>query len=175
MDHHCPWINNCVGHFNQGHFIRFLFSVDLACSYHIAMVSKRILYPNIGGYWAEPSSWELVMIILNYVACIPVLLAVGGFSLYHFYGLVGNTTTIESWEKNKVAVMVRRGKTREIAFPYDLGMRRNIESVLGANPLLWCCPGRTPGSGLKYGLSNKDGEWNDLSAHQDKETPHDLV
>ncbi|KAF8808081.1 zf-DHHC-domain-containing protein [Phlegmacium glaucopus] len=158
MDHHCPWINNCVGHFNHGHFIRFLFYVDVACSYHITMVTKRVMYANQGGYWDEPSTLELIMIILNYVTCIPVLLAVGGFSLYHFYGLIYNATTIESWEKDKMAVMVRRGETREVKFPYDIGMRRNIEASLGSNPLLWCFPSRTPGSGLKYELSNKDGE-----------------
>ncbi|KAF8167385.1 DHHC palmitoyltransferase-domain-containing protein [Crassisporium funariophilum] len=157
MDHHCPWINNCVGHFNHGHFIRFLFFVDLACSYHVTMVTKRVLSTVGGMYWDEPSSVELVMIIMNYVACIPVLLAVGGFSIYHFYSLLGNSTTIEGWEKDKVAVMVRKGKTREVTFPYDLGMRRNIESVLGPRPLLWCCPTRAPGTGLKYELSNKDG------------------
>lgn len=54
-------------------------------------------------------------------------------------------------------------------------MRRNIESVLGPNPLLWCWPSRTPGSGLRYELSNKDGEWNDSSALQDRETFYDLA
>ncbi|EDR15221.1 uncharacterized protein LACBIDRAFT_145895, partial [Laccaria bicolor S238N-H82] len=153
MDHHCPWINNCIGHFNHGHFIRFLFYVDLSCSYHIAMVTRRVFSSMNGHYWDEPSSSELVMIILNYVACVPVLVVVGGFSLYHFYSLMANTTTIEGWEKDKAATMVRRGQVREIKFPYDLGARRNIESILGSRPLFWCWPSRTPGNGLRYELS----------------------
>ena len=40
----------------------------------------------------------------------------------------------------------------------DLGAMRNIKSVLGPRPFLWCCPTTTPGSGLKYGLSNAEGE-----------------
>ncbi|KAF8215863.1 zf-DHHC-domain-containing protein [Mycena galopus ATCC 62051] len=159
MDHHCPWINNCVGHFNHGHFVRFLFYVDVACSYHAAMVTRRV-YSSLGArYWDEPDSVELVFIILNYVACIPVLMAVGAFSLYHFNALMNNTTTIEGWEKDKAATMVRRGTIREVKFPYNIGRRRNIESILGKNPWLWCWPSVTPGSGLKYELTEDDGKW----------------
>ena len=32
MDHHCPWINNCVGHANHGHFVGFLFFAVLGCT-----------------------------------------------------------------------------------------------------------------------------------------------
>ncbi|KIL71551.1 hypothetical protein M378DRAFT_19864 [Amanita muscaria Koide BX008] len=157
MDHHCPWINNCVGHFNYGHFIRFLFYVDLACSYHLAMISTRLYKSLTPQSWHEmPSHIELVFLVLNYVACVPVLMLVGGFSLYHFYLLGGNCTTIEGWEKDKVATMVRRGKIRAIKFPYNLGFRRNIEAVLGPNIWLWCCPTRTPGTGLKYQLADGD-------------------
>ncbi|KII93606.1 hypothetical protein PLICRDRAFT_100276 [Plicaturopsis crispa FD-325 SS-3] len=156
MDHHCPWVNNCVGHFNYGHFIRFLFFVDVSCSYHLAMVTRRVYYTMGGRYWDEPSGLELVFIILNYVFCVPVLMAVGAFSLYHFWSLLGNTTTIEGWEKDKVATLVRRGKIREIKFPYNLGARRNIDSVLGSNPWLWCWPRPTPGTGLKYQLAEGD-------------------
>lgn len=24
MDHHCPWINNCCGHYNHANFVTFL-------------------------------------------------------------------------------------------------------------------------------------------------------
>lgn len=42
MDHHCPWINNCVGHENYGHFFRFIICVDLACAYVIALLIGRV-------------------------------------------------------------------------------------------------------------------------------------
>jgi palmitoyltransferase len=105
----------------------------------------------------------LLFIILNYTFCIPVILAVGGFSIYHFYSLSGNSTTIEGWEKDKVATLVRRGKIREIKFPYNLGPRRNIASVLGPNPLKWGCPTVPPGTGLKYQLADGDGKWIEFS------------
>merc|ERR1712189_48377 len=39
MDHHCPWINNCVGEKNQKYFIQFLIYVGLLAAYAIALVA----------------------------------------------------------------------------------------------------------------------------------------
>lgn len=149
MDHHCPWTDNCIGHYNYAHFIRFLCAVDLACSYNFLMVSRRIWYGLVYQYWVspflatyrrwlnwcqDPAGSEVAWIVANYVACIPVIAAVGVFryvfsaypynsspafhSLYHIYCLLTNTTTVESWEKDKVTRLVRRGKISEVKFPY---------------------------------------------------------
>ena len=78
--------------------------------------------------------------VVNLMLCIPVLLLVGGFryvsrccvssieftppSLYQFYALLRNTTTIERLEKNKVATLVRRGRIGEV---------RSIDFIFGMN------------------------------------------
>lgn len=54
------------------------------------------------------------MLIANYTLCVPTLFAVGLFSLFHFWSVATNTTTIEGWEKDKVAVLKRKGKIREV-------------------------------------------------------------
>ncbi|XP_051924306.1 zf-DHHC domain-containing protein isoform X1 [Hippocampus zosterae] len=38
MDHHCPWINNCVGELNQKYFIQFLFYTGVASVYATLLV-----------------------------------------------------------------------------------------------------------------------------------------
>jgi hypothetical protein len=40
------------------------------------------------------------------------------FSIYHLYLATGNSTTIEGWEKDKVATLVRRGKIHDVKYPY---------------------------------------------------------
>ncbi|XP_018336227.1 palmitoyltransferase ZDHHC3 isoform X2 [Agrilus planipennis] len=39
MDHHCPWINNCVGERNQKYFMQFLLYVGLLCLYTFVLLA----------------------------------------------------------------------------------------------------------------------------------------
>ncbi|TIA68864.1 hypothetical protein E3P91_03883 [Wallemia ichthyophaga] len=157
MDHYCPWMNNCIGFYNYGHFIRFLVGVNVGCVFLLYVLSNRVLYPT-----PVPDNAETALIVANYIACLLTLIVVGSFSLYQFYALCTNTTTIESWEKDKVANLARRGRIRDIKYPYQLSVYENICAVLGNRPWLWLVPQRMHGNGLAYPTATNSGKWVDV-------------
>ena len=60
LDHHCPWVNNCLGQYNYGHFIRFLFYVDVTCAYHVFMITYRALSSTRNGFWVSPTAYHRI-------------------------------------------------------------------------------------------------------------------
>ncbi|KAJ1899461.1 Palmitoyltransferase [Coemansia sp. S100] len=160
MDHHCPWTNNCVGFNNQGHFLRFVYMVDVTCTMAAALHGLRLyelVVDAVNGtyYVRQPTQIEVVFLIIDLSASLLVLLFVGILSGYHLYLVGNNTTTIESREKDRVVRLIKSKKCKPTPYPYDLGIVRNFKSVFGESVLLWWVPKQPTGTGLDFDI--KDG------------------
>ncbi|KAI8099607.1 zf-DHHC-domain-containing protein [Halteromyces radiatus] len=174
MDHHCPWINNCVGHGNYPHFIRFVFSVSLTCGYALYLLVWRLIQildmnsqtDNLFFYYSilfkqnalrPVKRTEMIFMVIDIVGVFITVFSVSILSVYHGYCVIKGQSTIEAWERSKVKNLIKKKKIMPVDFPYDLGPFRNIASVLGNNILLWPFPLSSIGDGLTYTLLPNTG------------------
>ena len=173
MDHHCPWINTCVGHKNHGqytvcdnnsrvvsihipgHFIAFLASAVAGCS--MATVSLGLsLYYGLNRTWylyygtgREPqvvlTLWSLLGALFGLGLALGVVIAVGMLLVFQLKAVAKNQTGIEDWIKEKADFRLRQTE-RKFTWPYDLGRWANLKQVLS---LTSCTP---QGDGIDWVL-----------------------
>ncbi|KFV14316.1 Palmitoyltransferase ZDHHC3 [Tauraco erythrolophus] len=74
MDHHCPWVNNCVGENNQKYFVLFTMYIALISLHALVMVGFHFLYC-FEEDWTKCSSFSPpTTVILLILLCFEALL-----------------------------------------------------------------------------------------------------
>ncbi|XP_031779906.1 palmitoyltransferase ZDHHC3-like [Nasonia vitripennis] len=96
MDHHCPWINNCVGERNQKYFIPFLVYVGTLALYAIALVivSWVFDYPQCSNDIAIKQSRILHCVILVLESSLFGMLVIA-ILIYQFQAILDDETAVE--------------------------------------------------------------------------------
>lgn len=86
-DHHCAWLNNCVGKRNYRSFFTFITSSALLCIFVICSVIYELLFISRNQVQQPASFGDVfsqapVSFVLS-IYCFVLLWLVGGLTLYH--------------------------------------------------------------------------------------------
>jgi hypothetical protein len=130
MDHHCFWINNCVGLGNMKYFFLTLVYGFCGCAFMVLMMAARWYSLAFGAKDPKPTDVECVILALATAGSFIHAGTVGYLLAFHAYLLYKGRTSVEH----------RCCKGEKPGCNFDNGPRANLEENLGFARSAWCLP-----------------------------------
>ncbi|XP_073886008.1 palmitoyltransferase ZDHHC15 isoform X5 [Macaca fascicularis] len=158
MDHHCPWVNNCIGFSNYKFFLQFLAYSVLYCLYIATTVFSYFIKYWRGELPSVRSKFHVLFLL--FVACMFFVSLVILFG-YHCWLVSRNKTTLEAF----CTPVFTSGPEKN---GFNLGFIKNIQQVFGDKKKFWLIPiGSSPGDGHSFPMRSMNESQNPLLANEE--------